>query len=46
MFNQGLRMGKYDGYLQGLSLAAILVLAPIALALVRCDNENVLGDDD
>ena len=32
-------MGKYDGYLQGLSIAAILILAPLAL-------QTLLAEDD
>jgi len=51
VFNQGLRMGKYDGYLQGLSLAAILVLAPIALQSILTDDSEVVyvlvpGEDE
>ena len=35
-------MGDYSGYLQGLSLAAILILAPIALqSLLSNDTEVV-----
>ena len=32
-------MGKYDGYLQGLSLAAILILAPLALGTLLSQEE-------
>ena len=33
-------MGKYDGYLQGLSLAAILILAPLALQTMLTQDET------
>jgi len=44
-------MGNYDGYLQGLSLAAILVLAPIALQSILTDDSEVVyvlipGEDE
>ncbi|MFQ3316834.1 MAG: exonuclease III [Candidatus Poseidoniaceae archaeon] len=44
-------MGDYNGYLQGLSLAAILVLAPIALQSLLTDDAEVVyvlvpGDDE
>ena len=32
-------MGKYDGYLQGLSIAAILILAPLALQSLLSQDE-------
>ena len=32
-------MGKYDGYLQGLSIAAILILAPLALQTLLSQEE-------
>ena len=32
-------MGKYDGYLQGLSIAAILILAPLALQTLLAEDE-------
>jgi endonuclease/exonuclease/phosphatase family metal-dependent hydrolase len=32
-------MGKYDGYLQGLSIAAILILAPLALQTLLTQDE-------
>ncbi|RJU94822.1 MAG: hypothetical protein DWC08_01625 [Candidatus Poseidoniales archaeon] len=35
-------MGRYDGYLQGLSLAAILILAPIALQSIMSDDTDVV----
>ena len=35
-------MGDYDGYLQGLSLAAILILAPIALQSLLTDDADVV----
>ena len=35
-------MGNYDGYLQGLSLAAILILAPIALQSILSDDSDVV----
>ena len=44
-------MGDYNGYLQGLSLAAILVLAPIALQSLLTDDADVVfvyvpGEDE
>ena len=44
-------MGDYNGYLQGLSLAAILVLAPIALQSLLTDDAEVVyvfvpGEDE
>ena len=33
-------MGKYDGYLQGLSIAAILILAPLALQTLLSQEES------
>ncbi len=35
----GWSMGRYDGYLQGLSLAAILILAPLALQTMLAGDE-------
>ena len=44
-------MGDYSGYLQGLSLAAILILAPIALQSLLADDADVVyvvipGEDE
>ena len=35
-------MVNYDGYLQGLSLADILILAPIALQSILSDDSDVV----
>ena len=35
-------MGRFDGYLQGLSLAAILILAPIALQSILTEDSDVV----
>jgi len=44
-------MGDYNGYLQGLSIAAILILAPIALQSLMSNDTDVVyvfvpGDDE